>query len=372
MNYAGFLLRRERLARNWSQEGLCSGICTVSYLSKIEQGKAQPSGEVLGLLMKKMDLPWYVEEPESDKWLQRCYDALLCHDPAFSRMVSSREPERLLYSPCGADWLLLQQFAAPQRKPLEEALEVCMDRRQLALQRLLQNRYEEAMQLLPCAFCTCAAGSYAYETGDLTAAVEWMTQAYRQAAEEGHPRIMLYCKAILGNCFSNRRDLAAMERHYRVARNLATALGDREILESIDYNIAATRLEAGDYISALTYFQSKPQPTRMDLHKLAICFEKLGMVAQAQETLDQAFSAASNHQMPEELEEQMLTVVRLRLASSAYLKDAAYGRALLECFRRCREELSSGYALFHLDWVLEWYEANRQYKQAVQLMREFS
>ena len=53
-------------------------------------------------------------------------------------------------------------------------------------------------------------------------------------------------------------------------------------------------------------------------------------------------------------------------------KVAAYGRALLECFRRCREELSSSYALFHLDWVLEWYEANRQYKQAVQLMREFS
>ena len=58
MDYVGFLLRRERLRRNWSQEGLCKGICTVSYLSKIEQGKAAASDELLGLLLKRMDLQW--------------------------------------------------------------------------------------------------------------------------------------------------------------------------------------------------------------------------------------------------------------------------------------------------------------------------
>ena len=33
----GFMIRRERLNRNYSQESLCKGICAVSYLSKIEQ-----------------------------------------------------------------------------------------------------------------------------------------------------------------------------------------------------------------------------------------------------------------------------------------------------------------------------------------------
>ena len=33
MSIAGLLIRRERLARGWSQEGLCRGICTASYLS---------------------------------------------------------------------------------------------------------------------------------------------------------------------------------------------------------------------------------------------------------------------------------------------------------------------------------------------------
>ena len=42
---AGLLIRQARLGRDWSQEGLCRGICAPSYLSKIEQGKAAPSPE---------------------------------------------------------------------------------------------------------------------------------------------------------------------------------------------------------------------------------------------------------------------------------------------------------------------------------------
>ena len=38
----GFIIRRERVCRGWSQEGLCRGICAVSYLSKIEKGRAEP------------------------------------------------------------------------------------------------------------------------------------------------------------------------------------------------------------------------------------------------------------------------------------------------------------------------------------------
>ena len=34
--FIGILIRRERLRQNYSQEGLCRGICAVSYLSKIE------------------------------------------------------------------------------------------------------------------------------------------------------------------------------------------------------------------------------------------------------------------------------------------------------------------------------------------------
>ncbi len=56
MNYQGYIIYRERLRRNWSQSGLCKGICTVSYLSKIESGKAEPSEEIVRLLLDRLDL----------------------------------------------------------------------------------------------------------------------------------------------------------------------------------------------------------------------------------------------------------------------------------------------------------------------------
>ena len=54
--FAGAVIRGERLRRDWSQEGLCRGICTVSYLSKIEQGKAEGSPDVIRLLLERLEV----------------------------------------------------------------------------------------------------------------------------------------------------------------------------------------------------------------------------------------------------------------------------------------------------------------------------
>lgn len=59
----GILIRKRRQMANWSQETLCEGICAVSYLSKIEQGKTEGSSEVLYLLLRRLGILWR-EEPE--------------------------------------------------------------------------------------------------------------------------------------------------------------------------------------------------------------------------------------------------------------------------------------------------------------------
>ena len=54
----GLLIRKRRQEREWSQAALCNGICAVSYLSKIEQGKVESSPEVLDLLFRRLDIQW--------------------------------------------------------------------------------------------------------------------------------------------------------------------------------------------------------------------------------------------------------------------------------------------------------------------------
>ena len=54
----GTLIRQLRLERNFSQEGLAKGICAASYLSKIEQGQAEASPEIIERLFSALDVEY--------------------------------------------------------------------------------------------------------------------------------------------------------------------------------------------------------------------------------------------------------------------------------------------------------------------------
>lgn len=376
----GYIIRRERMRRDWSQDGLCRGICAASYLSKIEQGRVEASEDILRLLYERLSLPWYGGEGALPA-LSECIDELyeLAYSGEFellSEKISALAPEKaaLLQSPAAPDITVLEAAAnwrGGTGADVDAGKEQYLSPRGLALLRLMQDRDAEAAAIYPSALCSYWAGVAQYESGkSYTAAVENLQRAYSLAAEEGRARLMMLSRAYIGNCYCNQLDAENMEAHYTVAERLAKALHDAEMLTTIRYNRAATALETGDYESAYKYFSTLEEPSAMALHKLAICCEKLGRRDEAFSALDRA-DAVENTHMPEGLAEEMLSLVRCRLENPDYLHDADYGAALLDCFERCRRELPIGYAGFHLPWLLEWYTANRQYKLAYELMNEF-
>ncbi len=362
---AGLLIRQARLRRDWSQEGLCRGICAPSYLSKIEQGRAVPSPEVTELLLHRLGLVW-TSEPEG---LEPCWKALLSGGPDFApcyeRLVQPRQ-ESLACSPLAADGLLLTAFYTDAMRPLPEEWEPFLSTRQLALQRGLQGRWEEAVRLEPLPLLSTLHGKALYAEGEYAAAIEVLRDAYRSAADAGYPYLMLSCRLWMGNCYSDLGRMEEMLAHFAVAERLAEALGDTDGLSSLRYNVAATQLELGQPEKALSYFASLLRPGFLELHKLAICHEQLGHREQALAAVRQAEPLASN-----ETELQMLALVRYRLEHPDYLRDSAYGTRLLDCFRHLRDTCPMGFARFHLPWVLAWYKANRQYRQACRLLEEF-
>ena len=362
---AGLLIRQARLRRDWSQKGLCRGICAPSYLSKIEQGKASPSPEVAALLLRRLDLVW-TPDPEG---VEPCWKVLLSGGsdfaPCYERLVQPRQA-LLSCSPLAADALLLSAFYTDESQPLSEEWEPFLSTRQLALQRALQGKWEEAVRLEPLPLLSTLHGKALYAKGEYTAAIEVLRDAYRSAADAGYPHLMLSCRLWIGNCYSDLGRMEEMLAHFAVAERLAEALGDTDGLSSVRYNIAATQLEMGQPEKALPYFSALPHPGFLSLHKLAICREQLGQREQALAAVQRAEPLASG-----ETERQMLTLVRYRLEHPGYLHDSAYGAPLLDCFRRLRETYPMGFARFHLPWVLAWYKANRQYRQACRLLEEF-
>ena len=375
----GFIIRRERMRRDWSQDGLCRGICAASYLSKIEQGRVEASEDILRLIYERLELPWYGGESAMSGLSERLDELYeLAYSGEFKALNAAvtalrEEKPELLQSPAAPDISVLSEIAAwrGESADIDESMEQYLSPRGLALLRLMQDRDAEAAAICPSALCSYWAGVAQYESGrSYTAAVENLQRAYSLAAGEGRARLMMLSRAYIGNCYCNQLDVENMEAHYTVAERLATALHHAGMLASIRYNRAATALETGDYESAYRYFSALEEPTAMALHKLAICCEKLGRRDEAFSALNRAAAVEDTH-MPAGLAEEMLSLVRRRLENPDYLRDADYGAALLDCFERCRRELPIGYAGFHLPWLLEWYTANRQYKLAYELMNEF-
>lgn len=240
------------------------------------------------------------------------------------------------------------------------------------MQRCLQGDWAGALALDPQPLFLLLSGRESYRRGRYAQAVEALTEAHAAGAERGYVYLMLSCRIYLGNCYSDLGELGRMRSHYQAAEHSAEAIGDTESLRVIRYNSGASLLEQGDPAAALPLLTALGEGDAMALHKRAICLEQLGRKAEALAVLDRA-EALCDERCPveEDLFREMLALVRRRLEREDYLRDPAYGERLLRCFRRIRRELPVGYARFHRPWVLEWYKANRQYREAVRLLEDF-
>ncbi len=371
MNYQGYLIARERLRNNWSQAGLCKGVCTVSYLSKIESGNAIASDEIISLLFERLGLQYdSALETEAERIVTEGYEFLFTFRlDKLRKLFEKHELKRFRTTEASLNLDLLNAIVSTC-EPLNTALESFMDARSLALQRILQEKEDDAVLLYPNAYTHLVVGIAAYGKGHYSKAIDALQSAYELAAREGSIRIMLQCKVFAGNSYCNQQDLINMERCYQVARRIAEDLKEFHILESIDYNIASSWIEVGRYEDAYNWFTKMEQPGIMSLHKLAICCEKTQRYAEGLEVLKKAESMETD-EMELSLAKQLLSLVKYRLEHHNYLEQEAYGVLLLDCFQRCRNELSPGYAVFHLPWMLEWYKATRQYKKACDLLEVF-
>lgn len=376
MNYAGFLIRQKRLEKGWSQEGLCRGVCAVSYLSKIEQGKADGSDEIVGELMRRLGCGWFNDENDRARAAEavECgYEAMMSLDTdALRKAVEKAKSDPLfLNGPYALDFLLQMAAAESDPKPLDDRLSPCFDARQAAVQAYLAGDYSTAYKLYPCALFLYAQGANAYERGGAMEAVTLLERAYSEASAEGRVFLMMECCLLIGNCYSNSKNIPAMLKHYGVGKRLAKALRHENALSVIDYNIASTRLECGEALEAYNYFSKLDSPDALCLHKLAIACEKMGKYAEAAAAIERAESVRDSCKIDSDTVGLMLDVVKYRITHTDYIHDENYGTLLTECFERCSAKLHAGYAAFHLPWMLEWLKENRRYKQAAELLESF-
>lgn len=370
LSFVGPLIRLNRLKKNWSQETLCSGICAVSYLSKIEQGKAVPNEALLMDLTKRLGFTW-VNDGKDQALCEQLYDGIFSWDhSAINSYAQELECwlEGVVLGPSYLDLIVIKAYISGDAGLIPPEMVPALTARQRCLYAILQNDHELAFRCYPCALSAYCVAEEAYCKGNYTYALEYLNTAYEKAAQEGYVYLMKVCQSYMANCYSDIGNMAAMQRHSLIARRMARMLGDQELLNTVDYNLAATELEHGNAKIAYAYFSALEEHSVLSLHKLSICCESIGKPEEALAVLDKALAAED----VDPLEMEMCDVVRYRLTHEDYLHDMVYGERLISLFNKIRKARHHGYARFHLPWVLAWLKANRKYKEAYELMQDFT
>lgn len=253
-----------------------------------------------------------------------------------------------------------------------------MDRRQYSLYLLLLLRVKgedtsgELLRLAPTDYFYYAVGRNRYYQGCYLEAIELLSRAYDLAAREGNIRLMCETRLFLGNCYSDTRQTELMAESYRVAKKIALALGETDIISTIDYNLGSTYLELGETERAYALLQTVSRRDALYYHKLAIALEKLGRREEALEAVARGWEALQHDSYRPDAEEKMLELVEYRLRHPDYLRDEEYAREMSECFAFLRQTMPQGFTRFHLPYMLELLEAERRYKDAYRLIKEFS
>lgn len=391
-SFIGTFIKRERLKHNYSQEGLCRGICVVSYLSKIEQGKAEAGEEIISALLKRLGIIYETEEAflkEAERRIELFYEKL--YEGTLKQedvVVLQKEQERYLASEYMLDAMLFIGLFenteertenvdnGMEKKRVQELSEYteCMSQRQYELYLYSTSEekpenFELLMKLNPNGCYLNAAGTFYWAKGEYLKAVEILNRAYQVSCEEGTVENMLSAQMMLGNCYSSMEQKELMMKHYRTAKRLARALQKPEHLSTISYNIASTLLEWNQVEEALEYFKECSRKDALYYHKYAICMERLGEQQKAQKILERGYETEDIKMYP--VYREMFDVVKYRLEHKNYLQKAEYEHMLRSCMAHMREQFPRGYEQFHVPYLIEVLEHQRKYKEICSLMKEF-
>ena len=397
-NFTGFIIRQRRLQQGYSQEDLCRGICSVSYLSKIEQGVGNPSPAILQDLYARLGIRYNEDRSLTEKaqgMLDSYFDKFFHNESAESEEAFlDLHQNELENCELHLSWHIFHLYALIRKHGKKAPL--CFQE-EAYLSRFKENMEEDQLYLYyvgagllesdeqleylrlaetirPGSFVKQSIAECWYSRREYMQAIQAADRAFAAAAEEGSLSTMLWSSYLLGACYSNFNDLSFMLRYYKRAMELARGY-DSSVTARIRFNIGSAYLEHHRYQEAAPYLLASLQGSGSGLEeqkilagqKLSVCYYETGQNAFGHQYLQQAMNRCTDR-MPK-IYRDLLYFTQLRYVR----KDQAaeeYESLLQELFRASRAQLGEGYYRLFADHMIEMYVEQRRYKEALALRSE--
>jgi len=399
--YLGMLIRKRRLEKNYSQEGLCRGICVVSYLSKIEQGLVSPGKEIIDALLKALDLIYY-DDPEMlnqglEYFRQYFEHNFFCDNPEEVRNHILENAEKYEYSELHIWYsLFLLQEAAVKEDDYDQLL--CqsilgelehylsfMDNQQKFIYYQEKGYaetdinqeikyYQQAKAFQNCSMITFDIASAYSKAGYYSDSIRYCQETYALASDEGNLAYMIRSSVLLGVNYSNYRNLDNMFLAFNRTLNLCRS-SYSQTKKDVYYNIGATYTEYEEYEKALPYLLKTLELAEnntdiMLCHKLAVCYISFHKYKEAEKYLSIA-EMQLEQEKTHTIYHDIIRLVRLKLDTD-YMDNEEYGSLLAYIYNHSAEPLSFGHKVFHGKQLIQYYIYHRCYKDALRITEEIT
>ncbi|PGX50869.1 transcriptional regulator [Bacillus anthracis] len=405
----------KRLQQKMTQEELCQGICSVSYLSKIENGKIEASEEILQLLCTRLEIAVTdlrdVEEDvkgKLDEWL----NALVHLDkPQVERIYEELQGEmkhvldfeiinyyKLLYT----RYLMMKRDLPAVEEELDKLKKVY--KKYSPFQKMLytynkallysvQYKYTQALEYLLKTEAMAKELGY-YETGiyynlALTYSqmeIDHMTLYFANVALEGFKseykfRNIINCKFLIAFSYTRKKQYnEAMEIYNHIIRE-ATSFADKDNILSIALNnIGYLYYRQKNYTKAKEYYieclkyKKEEDMNYIDaMYELSLQCIQLGEIEEAAKWIEKGIIAARKD---DRYKGMLYLLLSLRYK---HFEERDVYKKFLEIevvpFFKAEENIKDLKKIYlelaeYLEECSDFKESNRYYKLAINLLEE--
>ena len=397
-DFTGYLLHEKRLAQNMKQSELCAGICSISYLSKIESGAAKAGSDVLTLLFRRLGVTDWSPKPASAEeraLLMRFFTAVLLRHKDMTALrnelaplaprweATEMEPNKRLFELYDAylrseDLTAALREALPFRRWMSAGQQLLLSNLYTvchAAEEMALSLARQADEAYPCSLSAMNVATCCFVRGSYQEALRQAEHAFDRAVREGCVTLMADASMTIGNCYANLGELPLM----RDAMTRAAALlpEDRVLQAEVAYNLGATYMEFGYDREALPELRKTAAEeaagahTRLlALHKLTLSLSALHRRDEAAACLTRARALLADYDAAydREMITRLLALAELRL-NPDYLDDPAYETALTALCRNADGLFPHGFVQFHERFLEELLCHKRRYKEAYRLVK---
>lgn len=402
----GTIIKKHRLDQNMSQESLCAGICAVSYLSKIENGQAKSSHEILVLLFNRLGLPFPETLGEIEKCGAQIYETIQTlllgekEDAAAQYQTLSENKGVFLASPLAIDWLILELYFSIDKRDYAEVSEKLADLEAYAKHFSSIQKYHaymlkglvavhevsfdsaldafiKAMHIRRDGLIIAQLAMTYFYKGDYVSAITFGDEAYTTLMDAGYLTVAIEVSGIVATAYSNLEQIDKALHVYKRQLNLTRSSGQTMVRYSVNYNIGATYLLMGDFENARLYLNQSIDCLGPDdvwrtyylFQKLVLCYIGLGQLAEARLWLEKLEAhLAMSEGKPDASMIQSIKWLGHYKHHDDPIQEPGYLDDLKATFDLSKRDSHYGFHLFYGQYLAEAYKANRRYKDALMLM----